>query len=81
MKTAVSIPDNTYTLAEQRAKELGWSRSKFYATAVERLLVDLAQDSLTEAINAAVAMNAAAIDDSSAAAVSAGRAVIAGQEW
>lgn len=81
MKTAVSIPDNTYELAEQRAKELGWSRSKFYATALERMLADLNQESLTEAINAAVAMNVTDFDAASSAAVTAGRAPLARQDW
>lgn len=38
MKTAISIPDKTFQLADQLAKTLGLSRSELYATAVAEYL-------------------------------------------
>ena len=38
MKTAISIPDETFEAAEQFAKRLGLSRSELYATAVAEYL-------------------------------------------
>lgn len=80
MKTAISIPDLTYHRAEEKAHQLGWSRSQFYATAAERLLAQLDQESLTASIDAAIDIIGTS-DDSSAAAVAAGRRVIGGESW
>ena len=38
MKTAISIPDETFRRAERHAKKLGISRSELFTRAVERLL-------------------------------------------
>jgi len=38
MKTAISIPTDIFTQAEDLARELGISRSELYTTAVARLL-------------------------------------------
>ncbi|MBI4950529.1 MAG: ribbon-helix-helix protein, CopG family [Myxococcales bacterium] len=38
MKTAISIPDETFRRAERHAKRLGISRSELFTRAVERLL-------------------------------------------
>lgn len=54
MKTAISVPDDTFTRVEQAARKLGVSRSEFFARAAERWLADLEHDDLTAAINAAV---------------------------
>jgi metal-responsive CopG/Arc/MetJ family transcriptional regulator len=51
MKTAISVPDEIFAEATQRAHELGISRSEFFSTAARRYLDDLAQRSLTEQIN------------------------------
>ncbi|MDP4013497.1 MAG: hypothetical protein U0990_06090 [Candidatus Nanopelagicales bacterium] len=72
MKTAISVPDSTFARAEQKAHELGWSRSQFYATAAERLLAQMDQESLTNAINDALGVIGDS-DDSGKAAVAAGR--------
>jgi metal-responsive CopG/Arc/MetJ family transcriptional regulator len=74
MKTAISIPDDTFEEAERRAATLGVSRSEFFATAARRYIQELDAQSLAERINAALAL--AGPDDSSEAAVRAGRRVL-----
>jgi metal-responsive CopG/Arc/MetJ family transcriptional regulator len=71
MKTAISIPDETYARAEDRAAELGLSRSEFFTRAIRRYLEQLDAESVTDQIDAAIAL--LADDDSAAAAVGAGR--------
>jgi metal-responsive CopG/Arc/MetJ family transcriptional regulator len=75
MKTAISVPDDTYEEASGKAAELGISRSEFFARAARRYLEELATRSLTEQINEA--LQAVGDDDSSAAAVAVGRARLA----
>jgi len=55
MKTAISLPDETFTRVQQAAKQLGVSRSEFFARAAERWLDDLDDEQTTEAINRALA--------------------------
>lgn len=55
MKTAISLPDETFERVEAAAKRLGVSRSEFFARAAERWLNDLDDDKTTEAINQAIA--------------------------
>jgi hypothetical protein len=78
VKTAISLPDDTFEQASQRAAELGISRSEFFARAARRYLEELSSRSLTRQIDEALA--AAGPDDSGAAAVAAGRSVLAGQD-
>lgn len=54
MKTAVSVPDETYARAERLAKAHGLNRSQFYAAAVKRYADELESADLTAAIDAAV---------------------------
>ena len=77
MKTAVSLPDDIYVQATQRAADLGISRSEFVARAIRRYLDELTAQSLIEQVNDALL---AAADDSNAAAAAAGRARLAGQD-
>ncbi|CAN5115392.1 ribbon-helix-helix protein, CopG family [soil metagenome] len=70
MKTAISIPDETFDRATRRASALGMSRSQFFTLAAQRYLDQLDADSLTEQIDAALAV--AGPDDSGRAAVVAG---------
>ena len=80
MKTAISLPDDTYEQASMRARELGISRSEFFARAARRYLDELASRSLTQEVNAA--LQAAGSDDSAVAAARAGRRwLAAGDEW
>ena len=55
MKTAISLPDETFARVEKAAKLLGVSRSEFFARAAERWLDDLDDDQTTDAINCALA--------------------------
>lgn len=54
MKTAISLPDETFARVEEAAKRLGVSRSEFFARAAERWLDDLDDDQMTDAINRAL---------------------------
>ncbi len=54
MKTAISVPDETFQRVEQAAKRLGVSRSEFYARAAQGWLDALEDEDTTEAINLAV---------------------------
>lgn len=55
MKTAISLPDDTFGRVDRAAKRLGVSRSEFFAQAAERWLDALDDGSTTEAINRAIA--------------------------
>jgi len=71
MKTAISVPDETFNQAERRAAALGMSRSEFFTRAAKRYLQELDAHSLTTRIDAAISL--VGVDESSAAAVTAGR--------
>ncbi|HEX8093795.1 ribbon-helix-helix protein, CopG family [Jatrophihabitans sp.] len=81
MKTAISIPDETFERASRRARDLGMSRSEFFARAAARYLDELDEQSLTHQIDQAVAaLNGR--DDTAEEAVAAGRRVLdATPEW
>jgi hypothetical protein len=69
-------------MAERRAaqaRELGISRSEFFATAAARYLAELDRASLTGRIDEALALTGD--DEDSAAATSAGRRRLARQDW
>jgi metal-responsive CopG/Arc/MetJ family transcriptional regulator len=55
MKTAISLPDDTFRRVDRAAKQLGVSRSEFFARAAENWLSALEDDGTTEAINRAIA--------------------------
>jgi antitoxin MazE6 len=71
VKTAISVPDETYAQVERSAERLGVTRSEFYARAARYYLEHLERQSLTDEINAALEL--AGDDDSAATAVAAGR--------
>jgi metal-responsive CopG/Arc/MetJ family transcriptional regulator len=80
MKTAISVPDETFEQATRQAAELGISRSEFFARAARRYLDELASRSLTQQVDDA--LRAAGTDDSAAAAARAGRELLAaGEDW
>ena len=54
MKTAISLPDDTFRRVEEAAKRMGVSRSEFFAQAAERWLDVLREDDTTAAINRAI---------------------------
>jgi metal-responsive CopG/Arc/MetJ family transcriptional regulator len=55
MKTAISLPDETFDRVERAARELGVSRSEFFVRAAERLLNTLDDETTTEAIDRVIA--------------------------
>lgn len=71
MKTAISVPDETFTRAERRARMLGMTRSQFYTQAAQRYLAQLDAESLTGQIDAAIGMIGS--DESSELASATGR--------
>ena len=80
VKTAISVPDDTFEQATRQAAELGISRSEFFARAARRYLDELASRSLTQQVNDA--LRAAGPDDSAIAATQAGRDLLAtGEDW
>ncbi len=76
MKTAISLPDETFERAERAAAKLGVSRSEFFARAAERWLDALDDDGTTDAINRAVA----GLDDEAAFTNAAAAALVADRE-
>jgi Ribbon-helix-helix protein, copG family len=78
VKTAISVPDDTFEQATRQAAELGISRSEFFARAARRYLDELAEGSLTQQIDEA--FEEVGHDDSAAAAVAAGRDRLARQD-
>ncbi|MBD8059889.1 hypothetical protein IC607_13020 [Cellulomonas sp. JH27-2] len=75
MKTAISVPEPTYSAVEARVEELGMSRSEFYTRGAELLLARTDAATVTARIDLVVEY-AGEQDASHAAAVAAGRAVL-----
>jgi metal-responsive CopG/Arc/MetJ family transcriptional regulator len=55
MKTAISLPDDTFRRVDRAAKRLGVSRSEFFVRAAENWLGALEGAGTTRAINEALA--------------------------
>jgi ABC-type transporter Mla subunit MlaD len=51
MKTAISVPDETFRAADRAAEQLGWSRSQLYSRAVQEFLEGQGEDPVTVALN------------------------------
>lgn len=81
VKTAISVPDETYERATRRAAELGMSRSELFARAAARYLDELDAESVTHQIDEA--LDAAGADTSSLDAADIGRRLLADvtDEW
>jgi metal-responsive CopG/Arc/MetJ family transcriptional regulator len=79
MKTAISVPDETFQRASERAQQLGISRSEFFATAAKRYLEDLDRESLTARIDQALELVGEDLDTGSATEV--GRSRLARADW
>ena len=82
VKTAISVPDETFDRVCRRATALGMSRSEFFARAAERYLDQLDAESLTGQIDTALeAIDSP--DESQEAAVAVGRGVVSavGDDW
>ncbi|MFN0170512.1 MAG: hypothetical protein ACKV22_29170 [Bryobacteraceae bacterium] len=62
MKTAVSLPDDLFELAEITAKRLHISRSRLYARAVAEFVNRVQADNVTERLNQVYGKAPAALD-------------------
>lgn len=71
MKTAISLPDDTFDRASRRAQDLGLSRSEFFARAAVRYLDELDAHSVTVQLDQ-ILEQIGTQDDSSTDAVAAG---------
>ncbi len=82
MKTAISVPDEIFDRASRRAKDLGLSRSEFFARAADSYLEHLDTQAVTQQIDAALEQQGA-VDGSTAAAVEAAHGLLldADDEW
>jgi metal-responsive CopG/Arc/MetJ family transcriptional regulator len=76
VKTAISLPDETFERVERAAAKLGVSRSEFFARAAERWLDALDDDTTTDAINRAIA----GLDDDAAFANAAAAALVSDRD-
>ncbi|WP_106536658.1 antitoxin [Haloactinopolyspora alba] len=80
MKTAISVPDETFNRASKRAAELGMSRSEFFTHAAQQYLEHLDASVITEQIDRTLGL--VDDDDSSAVAAQAGRRFLSrDDEW
>jgi metal-responsive CopG/Arc/MetJ family transcriptional regulator len=75
VKTAISVPDETFDRVSRRAVALGMSRSEFFARAAKRYLDQLDAESLTTQIDHALEVLESP-DESQEAAVAVGRRVV-----
>jgi metal-responsive CopG/Arc/MetJ family transcriptional regulator len=62
MKTAVSVPDDLFRLAEAAARRLRVSRSQLYATALSEFLDRQQTNAVTERLNAVYSRRPAKVD-------------------
>ena len=63
MKTAISIPDNTFDLAEHFADSAGMSRSELYTKAVLEYLENHKNKDVTKALNKIYANEDSSLDN------------------
>lgn len=82
VKTAISVPDETFERVSQRAVALGISRSEFFARAAQRYLDELDAESLTMQIDTALEVLESP-DEAQEAAIAVGRRVVgaADDDW
>lgn len=82
MKTAISLPDETFDRVSRRASDLGMSRSEFFTRAAQRYLDELEAQSLTGQIDRALE-SLRGTDEAEAAAVAIGYRVLdaVDDEW
>ena len=62
MKTAVSIPDDLFRMAEVAARRLRVSRSRLYATAISEFLSRQQEGAVTERLNEVYSRRPAKVD-------------------
>jgi len=62
MKTAISLPDDLFQLADALAKRLGISRSQLFATALAEYLAKHQSRKLTDRLNAVYGTESSSLD-------------------
>jgi predicted transcriptional regulator len=62
MKTAVSVPDDLFRMAEATARRLRVSRSELYAKAIAEFLKGQQGDAITERLNDVYSRHPAKVD-------------------
>ena len=62
MKTAISLPDDLFTAADELAGRLGVSRSALYATAVAEFLAKHCESDVTARLNEVYATESSELD-------------------
>jgi len=62
MKTAISIPDQTFSRAEQFAKQRHMTRSALFATAVDEYIRHHREDDVTQQLNKVYAQEDSTLD-------------------
>jgi metal-responsive CopG/Arc/MetJ family transcriptional regulator len=78
MKTAISIPDEVFDVAEKLARRQGVSRSRLFSDALREYVARHAPDEITDAMNRVVAN----VGESGADfAVDAARRVLTDERW
>jgi len=78
MKTAISIPDEVFDVAEKLARRQGVSRSRLFSDALREYVARHAPDEITDAMNRVIAD----IGESGADfAVAAARRVLTDEQW
>ncbi len=63
MKTAISIPDKLFLVADQYAKSHGVARSQLYAKAVAQFLEQHSSDHITKQLNEVYSSEPAKLDE------------------
>ena len=64
MKTAVSIPDHLFKIAERTAAQLNISRSRLFAMALEEFVYNHSMDEITQRLNEVYVDNSEKTDPS-----------------
>jgi hypothetical protein len=83
VKTAISVPNETYRRASERARDMGMSRSEFFSRAAVRYLDELDSESITAEIDSIIADIGEPGDPSTADAVAVSHRMlgVSADEW
>ena len=78
MKTAISLPDEVFHRVQRKARQLGLSRSEFFARAAERFLESLSEEQVTASYDEAFSTEDRSTETFRRKAT---RAALLGVEW
>lgn len=81
MKTAISIPDTIFEMAEKLANRLGISRSQLYTNAVSEYLREHRNEGVTEKLNEIYEKESSALDPVSHALQFTSLSCLRDDEW